>query len=123
MSTVHHQDYLNTVHTQQVFVILVLLASASRRTDNAIGRTMTPSGIEPTTFRFVTQYLNHCATAVPQSTKYASVLETGFPLHNGLNCKRLSRSYSYSVGPVIYSSSGYRNTHVFKINKLINIFK
>ena len=26
---------------------------------------MTPSGIEPTTFRFVVQHLNHCATAVP----------------------------------------------------------
>ena len=26
---------------------------------------MTPSGIEPTTFRFVAQHLNHCATAVP----------------------------------------------------------
>ena len=25
-STVHHQDYLNTVYTQQVFVLLVLLA-------------------------------------------------------------------------------------------------
>jgi len=25
---------------------------------------MTPSGIEPATFRFVTQHLNHCATAV-----------------------------------------------------------
>ena len=24
---------------------------------------MTPSGIEPATFRFVAQYLNHCATA------------------------------------------------------------
>ena len=23
------------------------------------------AGIEPATFRFVTQYLNHCATAVP----------------------------------------------------------
>jgi hypothetical protein len=23
---------------------------------------MTPSGIEPATFRFVAQYLNHCAT-------------------------------------------------------------
>jgi len=27
---------------------------------------MTPSGIEPATFRFVAQRLNHCATAVPQ---------------------------------------------------------
>jgi hypothetical protein len=29
---------------------------------------MTPSGIEPATFRFVAQYLNHCATAVPSQT-------------------------------------------------------
>ena len=28
---------------------------------------MTPAGIEPATFRFVAQHLNHCATAVPQS--------------------------------------------------------
>jgi hypothetical protein len=28
---------------------------------------MTPSGIEAATFRFVAQYLNHCATAVPLS--------------------------------------------------------
>jgi hypothetical protein len=26
---------------------------------------MTPSGIDPTTFRFVAQPLNHCSTAVP----------------------------------------------------------
>jgi len=26
---------------------------------------MTPSGIEPATFRFVAQYLNRCATPVP----------------------------------------------------------
>jgi len=25
---------------------------------------MTPAGIEPATFRFVAQHLNHCATAV-----------------------------------------------------------
>jgi len=29
---------------------------------------MTPAGIEPATFRFVAQRLNHCATAVPLST-------------------------------------------------------
>ena len=28
---------------------------------------MTSSGIEPVTFRFIAQHLNHCATAVPQS--------------------------------------------------------
>ena len=29
---------------------------------------LTPSGIEPATFRFVAQHLNHCATAVPCAT-------------------------------------------------------
>jgi len=29
---------------------------------------MTPSGIEPATFRFVARHLNHCATAVPGET-------------------------------------------------------
>jgi len=26
---------------------------------------MTPAGIEPATFRFAAQHLNHCATAIP----------------------------------------------------------
>ena len=30
--------------------------------------TVTPAEIEPTTFRFVTQQFNHCATAVPSVT-------------------------------------------------------
>jgi len=29
---------------------------------------LTPAGIEPATFRFVAQHLNHCATAVPSET-------------------------------------------------------
>jgi len=33
---------------------------------------MTPSGIEPETFRFVAQRLNHCATAVPPPPKKKS---------------------------------------------------
>ena len=31
---------------------------------------MTPSGIEPATFRFVAQHLSHCATAVPTLVLY-----------------------------------------------------
>jgi hypothetical protein len=34
---------------------------------------MAPSGIEPATFRFVAQYLNHCATAVPHIYIYICV--------------------------------------------------
>jgi len=34
MFTVHHQEYLNTVYMQQVFLMLVLLASASRSQQN-----------------------------------------------------------------------------------------
>jgi len=30
---------------------------------------VTPVGIEPATFRFVAQHINHCATAVPKITK------------------------------------------------------
>jgi len=28
---------------------------------------LTPAGIEPASFRFVAQHLNHCATAVPEN--------------------------------------------------------
>jgi hypothetical protein len=36
---------------------------------------VTPSGIEPATFRFVAQYLNHCATiSGPQSEEKADII-------------------------------------------------
>ena len=35
---------------------------------------MTPAGIEPATFRFVEQHLNHCATAVPPEELHKFVL-------------------------------------------------
>jgi len=45
---------------------------------------MTPSGIEPATFRFVAQHLNHCATTVPDvlvgNRKFFSK-ETRYGLH------------------------------------------
>ena len=43
---------------------------------------LTPAGIEPATFRFVAQHLNHCATAVPHSRyiriKYYMAYRFGF---------------------------------------------
>jgi len=42
---------------------------------------LTLAGIEPATFRFVAQHLNHCATAVPQyvynTIQKAQVLKCG----------------------------------------------
>jgi len=35
---------------------------------------MIPSGIEPATFRFVAQHLNHCATAVPTTTTSSKLI-------------------------------------------------
>jgi len=35
---------------------------------------LTPAGIEPTTFRFVAQHLNHCATAVPLHNEDPNIL-------------------------------------------------
>jgi len=33
---------------------------------------LTQAGIEPATYRFVAQHLNHCATAAPPLPKYVS---------------------------------------------------
>ena len=41
---------------------------------------MTPAGIEPATFRFVAQHLNHCATAVPQQILVLNILNTLYTL-------------------------------------------
>jgi hypothetical protein len=44
---------------------------------------MTPSGIEPTTFRFVAQYLNHCATiSGPLISEYPPLLFTAMQNSN-----------------------------------------
>ena len=35
---------------------------------------MTPSGIEPATFRFVTQHLNHCVTSAPKVFEWSTII-------------------------------------------------
>jgi hypothetical protein len=47
---------------------------------------LTPAGIEPATFRFVAQHLNHCATAVPHwvgEVAYTKSISTGWELRTG----------------------------------------
>ena len=46
---------------------------------------LTPAGIEQATFRFVTQGLNHCATAVPNIMKGTEYLQTTVVLNEQYN--------------------------------------
>jgi len=50
---------------------------------------VTPAGIEPATFRFVAQHLNHCATAVPHlkcdGTRWRKGVEVKGKLANGMS--------------------------------------
>jgi hypothetical protein len=39
---------------------------------------MTPSGVEPATFRFVAQHLNHCTTTVPDLFRGINNLKNGY---------------------------------------------
>ena len=57
---------------------------------------VTPSGIEPVTFRFVGQHLNHCATAVPLSSikkttipQYTNNHSVSFHLHSATFSSKL----------------------------------
>jgi len=60
------------LYLQEMLLVLIYVKRLSRPEDrSAIGRILcqwkiplTPAGIEPATFRFVAQHLNHCATAV-----------------------------------------------------------
>ena len=47
---------------------------------------LTPAGIEPATFRFVAQHLNHCATTVPLSTSTLLNLSVGYILRAYIKC-------------------------------------
>ena len=48
---------------------------------------MTPSGIEPATFRFVAEHLDHCATAIPNKDVWAQTFQKLVHTKYKMNCK------------------------------------
>jgi len=60
---------------------------------------LTQAGIEPATYRFVVQHLNHCATAVPFNT---SVLYT--------NTRHKIKLHKPAVRLTMYQRSVYYNS-------------
>ena len=59
---------------------------------------MTPAGIEPATFRFVAQHLNHCATAVPETLYRPTVF---------MNVIRLIMNFSHWIMTYLWNKAKF----------------
>ena len=104
------------LYPREMLPVLISVKRLSRpQGHSAIGRIlcqwkipMTPNGIEPATFRFVAQHLNHCATAVPRSTEVMRIMYIRFILRlQGDDLVQFSdlayshvTSYSFGYGEV-----------------------
>jgi len=70
------------LYPQEILLVLISVrgrvdprAIVDRKEFMSMKNTMTPAGIEPATSRFVTQHLNHCATAV--NWRYMLLFDNG----------------------------------------------
>jgi hypothetical protein len=72
---------------------------------------MTPSGIEPATFRFVARYLNHCATISGPSVNAFIIHNSTFCLHRLLGSEDRNRLFPYTVSTDLYFVNGIEGVY------------
>ena len=61
---------------------------------------MTPSGIEPATFRFVAQHLNHCTTAVPTKKQRINIIYRKYICYPAI--LSVPNAVTFRTLPIIY---------------------
>ena len=88
---------------------------------------MTPAGIEPATFRFVAQHLNHCATAVPIQWVVGAILlglkQMGCEYdHSTPSNAEVKNEWSYTTIPLCACVVCARKTLHVMINTVRNFF-
>ena len=76
---------------------------------------MTPAGIEPATFWFVAQHLNHCATAVPQCMYMDIYIILITSNHKNITVIMLSHAFFY-FKPIFISDSQGQETKLSPIS-------
>jgi len=69
---------------------------------------MTPSGIEPATFRFAVQRLNHCATAIPSRSSSSRSSKGGSSSSNNSSSSSSGSSGGGSSSSSSSSSSKWK---------------
>jgi hypothetical protein len=76
---------------------------------------VTPSGIEPATFRFVAQYLNYCATAVSNVTSTDPI--------NTIFCFSISQWYTKKINWHLKRCFSCSVTTSLAVNEVFNFMK